>query len=185
MKHNIVSHADCSFQVLIVLSFTDAIRQLPAHALFSIRFSYWLLVRLVYIFVPAHINEYLLVEEGLFDITHHSFRHSLNTKASFRLNKVCSSRHFILFFHFQKVSVLFISELWIWDFINILTHDILKFRFSHGFSKSREFLMWHIHLFSFNKRMIDFFSIFKHFLTLVDFNAVKIFGRVGVDHRSF
>ena len=81
VENYIVSHADSTTVVLVVLALTHSVGQAPRGASLAVRAdllpAIWLLDKLV----PADIHEGLLVEELLLLVTHHLLCTCLDTEA--------------------------------------------------------------------------------------------------------
>ena len=113
MEHHIVSHADASSVVLIVLAFAHSVWKTPGSASLAVWASDFLALGLLNRLVPTNIEERLLVEELLFVVADHLFGGGLDAKASSWLDESCTRWHLTSLFHLAQVLIVLWPMLWI------------------------------------------------------------------------
>jgi len=183
MEHDIISHTNLPFFVLIVFTLRASVRQAPWCTLLAgLRIGLSSLLRFLDTFVPANIDECLLVKEGFVNITDHTFRHRLDTETSFWFNKSSARWHLTSFFKLSEVLVLFRSVFGVGDLVNVFTHHFTEFRLLHSFGKGSQLFFIHFKFFAFHEGMVHSLISFLLGCSFY-FNSTKIFWCVWVHFR--
>ena len=91
VEHHVVSHAEISVVILVVLAFADSIGQTPGGAALAIWLLDLFLLRLVDKLVPTHIDKGLLIEERLLVITDHLLCGGLDAETVVWLDELCAN----------------------------------------------------------------------------------------------
>ena len=183
VKDYIVSHANSTIVVLIVLSLTDSVWETPRGSTFAIGLDNLCAFRFIKKLMPADIDEGLLVEELLLVVTDHLLGSSLDTEAADGLDKFGTNWQLTSFLHLAQVLIMLWPMFRIRDFIDILAHEILEFSLGHSFSELVEFFMTNVHLFSLDEGMVDLLLLFFGFW--IHANPVEVFRCVRIHFLLF
>ena len=183
VEDHVVSHADFSFNILIMLALADSVGQTPASASFAIWTRHFLLLRLIDGLVPTHIHKCLLIKELLPLVADHLLTKGLDAKAGIRLDEHGAYWKLTTLFHLSQILVMLRPMLWVRNFVHILAHQILEFSLTHGFGEISELFLSNIHLPSLEKRMVNLLLLLLGLR--IDSDPVKVFRSVRVHLLSF
>ena len=180
VENHVVSHANVSVDVLVVLALADSVGEAPGSSFLAVGLDHLLALRLVDTIVVAHVDEGLLVEELLLEVADHLLSESLDTKASGGLDEFGANGQLTTLLHLTQVLIMLRPMLRVRDLIDIFAHQVLEFCLIHSLGELIKFFGADVHLLSLVEGMVNLFVFL--FGLGVDSNPIEVFGGVGVYH---